>query len=670
MNAAHASDTWDTLHGKQIPDPHRWLENPDDPAAVTWLAAQRQRTDTHLDALPGQARLWELLRDTVVSERDNSPVRSGGNRRFRVRRAGPWRLEVDDGGHWRALIGATDLDHASVLHRWDPSPDGRFVAVQTSTGGSEYATPLLLVCAETGAVLRTCALTRYAPVAWRADAGDYFYVRRHGDQRGSGVYRHHVATGADDLLTGDDDPVGRFHLDLWQDRWLVITARSGTSRTTRVSIADVVRVDAPRPLSLGGLSSAGVAIDARGRAMAISTAKHELGRLLVADPSPRGGWGPWRVLVPADETAVLAGFTLADDHLLILRTRDGYAELSVHDAESGAWLRDAELPGAGTITAVGPTDEPGVLALGYTDWLRPLGRHRLDLRSGRATPAESPTPVLPGITVTRTTYRSDDGTEVPITILTPEGPRIPRPTLLTCYGGFGITFRPTYQPDLLIWVRAGGAVAVAGVRGGGERGRRWHRAGMGANKPTAFTDLHAAADWLLDSGWTRPDSLALLGGSNGGLMAAGAMVQRPTHYAAVVCANAPLDMLRYELWGLGPAWREEYGSPADPTTFLALLNYSPYYNATIHPDRRWPPTLITTGDNDTRVPAIHSYKMTAALQHGRGGPILLDVIAGKGHTGSTPTADHALIHLLAFVAHHTRLRLNDPPSQRLTALSL
>ncbi|MCM6776767.1 prolyl oligopeptidase family serine peptidase [Nocardia sp. CDC159] len=669
---APASDAWDDLHGMRIPDPFRPLEDPEDPANLAWVAAQRRLAESYLADLPGQRRLREVLDDIVVAGPTASPVKSAGSRRFRVgraRAAGPWQLQVADGpeADWRTLLDASALGAGAILRRWTPSPDGRFVAVQASVGGSEAATPLALLDAATGAVLRTCALTRYAPVEWLADSSGYYYVRRHADRGGSGVYRHRVGTAIadDELLVGDDNPVGRYHLTFWHDRWLIITGRSGTSRNTRVSIVDVAEGGAPRPLDLGGLSSAGVVVDGDGRIVALSTASSEFGQLLVAEPEPGGGWGPWRVLVTADAPAVLSAFALAPaedgDRLLVLRTRDGYAELSVHDARCGTWLFDVELPGAGTVAAIRSGDEPGILVLSYTDWIRPLGAWRLDLRSGRVAPVEPAARTLPGITVIRTTYRSADDTEVPLTVLAPCGPRVPRPAILSCYGGFGITFRPGYQPDGLTWVLAGGVMAIAGVRGGGERGRRWHLDGAGVHKLNAFTDLHAAGDWLVDTGWTRRGQLALLGGSNGGLMAVGAMVQRPAAYAAVVSAGAPLDMVRYERWGLGRAWREEYGSATDPAALAVLLRYSPYYNVTARSGespRHWPPALFTTGDADTRVPPVHSCKMVAALQREIGGPILLDVIAGKGHAGGGPDSDRALILLLAFAAHHTGLRLD------------
>ncbi|MFF2551278.1 prolyl oligopeptidase family serine peptidase [Nocardia sp. NPDC058058] len=680
MNAEYPipprSDSRDVLHGISIPDPFRPLEDPGDPEVLAWAAAQRQLAGDYLAALPGRTRLREVLREIIVPGPVASSVKTAGAHRFRVARPRPglpWELQTDRGAQegWRTLIDAAALGADAILRRWVPSPNGSYVAVQVTSGGAEDSTPLSLVDASTGEVLHTCASTRYSPVAWLADESGYFYVRRNDNRCGSGVYRHQVGTpvGSDALLIGDEDPMGRFHLAFWQDRWLVITARSGTSRTTRVSIADVAAGDSPRPLDLGGLSAAGVVIDDAGRILAISTATCEFGQLLVAEPTPGGGWGGWRTLVEGSEVAVLAAFALAatddGDRLVLLRTRDGYSELSVHEARCGTWLLDAELPGAGTIAAIEPTEDPGVLLLNYTDWIRPLGKWRLDLATGRVEPTEPAPHTLSGITVTRTTYRSGDATEVPVTVLAPAGPQLPRPAILTCYGGFGITIRPDYQPDGLAWVLAGGIMVIAGVRGGGERGRRWHRDGAGAHKLNAFADLHAAGDWLVDTGRTRRGELALLGGSNGGLMAVGAMVQRPRDYAAVVSAAAPLDMVRYERWGLGRAWREEYGSACDPAELRVLLRYSPYYTVTARSGerpQRFPAALFSTGDRDTRVPALHSYKMVAALQSECGAPVLLDVIAGKGHAGGGRDAAEALISLLAFIAHHTGLRLDDPPS--------
>ena len=295
---AAPTDTVDLLHGRRVADPYRWLEEPGDPASRRWLAEQQTMTDAYLGSLPGQDRLRETLRGIVVSGPTASPVKCAGTRRFRVGRssgAGPWQVQVSEGpgDQWRTVVRADELGEAAVLRRWQPSPDGRFLAVQVGLGGAENVTPLSVVDVATGRIAESSPLTRYSPVEWRAGGRAFYYVRRHGDRRGSGVYLHRLGTdpSADELLIGGDSPVGRYHIVLWHDRWLVVTARSGTSRATEVMIVDVVGGREPRPLRIGGLSSTGVLIEPGGRILATSTERTEYGQLLVADPSPDGDWG-------------------------------------------------------------------------------------------------------------------------------------------------------------------------------------------------------------------------------------------------------------------------------------------------------------------------------------------------------------------------------------------
>ena len=205
---------------------------------------------------------------------------------------------------------------------------------------------------------------------------------------------------------------------LWHDRWLLVSVRSGTSRTAQVMVADVVRGQAPRPLGIGGLSATGVLIEADGRILATSTERTEYGQLLVADPPHDGNRGGWRVLVPEAEPAVLAGVALSsiDGHgrLVVLQTIDGCGRMAVHDAATGTRVLDVELPGDGTVAAINSTDEPAVLALSYTDWITPVSVWHLDLRTGRVTPTEDTPRALPDVSVTRATFRSRDGTRVPM----------------------------------------------------------------------------------------------------------------------------------------------------------------------------------------------------------------------------------------------------------------
>ncbi|GII01392.1 prolyl oligopeptidase family serine peptidase [Planobispora takensis] len=655
----------DDYHGRPVADPYRWLEEEGSPAARRWIGDQQLLSTGYLERLPGQED-WKRMVRELAGGPAPVPAKIAGSREFRLSRPdalSPWEVLVREGGDapWRPL-GAAFPPEAAVT-RWQPSPTGEHIALQVVLAGDERQTPLSVVEAATGRIVEEIAHTRYSPVEWRADGRSFFYVRGRPGRPGTGVYRHTIGAdpAGDELVAGDEGDLTRYHVRLCCDRWLILTLREGTSPQTHVFVADVETDGRLRPLSLEA-ASAGVLVDADGRLLATVSTPAGFGQVLVADPVP-GGWGPWRILLPEDPGAVLSSVALArtarGGRLVALRARDGVSRMTVHDAVTGAALTEVALPGAGTVLGIRTGPGPGALTLRYTDWAIPPSAWHLDVESGRVSPLDAGGVPRADIRVLHRTYRSADGTEVPLTILAPaagpDGDR-PRPTVLSAYGGFGLSFRPSYEPDILAWVLRGGVGAVAGVRGGSERGRQWHRDGAGTRKPNALADLHAAADWLVRHGWTRPEQLALLGSSNGGLLAAGAVVQRPRAYAAAVSVGAPLDMIRYERWGLGRAWRREYGSPDDPAALEALLSYSPYHNVSapfVHAA-----VLLVAGDNDTRVDPVHSRKMAAQLQHAAGaaGPVLHHLVEKMGHTGAQGEDGARLAaRMLAFMAVHTGL---------------
>ncbi|EHM30298.1 putative prolyl oligopeptidase [Streptomyces sp. W007] len=234
---------------------------------------------------------------------------------------------------------------------------------------------------------------------------------------------------------------------------------------------------------------------------------------------------------------------------------------------------------------------------------------------------------------------------------------MPRPALLTGYGGFGQIMSPRYRPQVLAWVRAGGVFAWAGLRGGGEEGEEWHLAGSGTNKQNTFDDFAAASDHLLAAGWAAPGRVAVMGSSNGGLLVGAALTQEPEKYAAAVCRVPLLDMARFESSGLGPSWVPEYGSVRDPAQARTLLSYSPYHRVT--PGVSYPAVLLAASDGDTRTDPLHARKMCAALQHATSGagPVLLRLERGVGHGARSVSRVVALeAECLAFLAGQVGLR--------------
>jgi prolyl oligopeptidase len=242
-------------------------------------------------------------------------------------------------------------------------------------------------------------------------------------------------------------------------------------------------------------------------------------------------------------------------------------------------------------------------------------------------------PAVPPITTRQVVYESDDGTQVRMFIVSADDVADrPRPTVLSEYGGFGVSMAPDYQPLYLDWVASGGVFAMAQIRGGGEQGERWHRAGMRGDKGRSFEDFAAAADWLVANDWTTAEQLGIYGASNGGMLMGAALTRCPEKWSAVVCAAALLDMVRYERSGLGPSWRTEYGTAEDPEQLGWLLSYSPYHQ--VREGTRYPAVLFTTFDADSRVDPLHARKMCAALQHASasGRRVLLRTEKDVGHS--------------------------------------
>ncbi|MBO0825513.1 MAG: S9 family peptidase, partial [Actinobacteria bacterium] len=278
---------------------------------------------------------------------------------------------------------------------------------------------------------------------------------------------------------------------------------------------------------------------------------------------------------------------------------------------------------------------------------------------------------IPAVRAEQVGYQSADGTTIRMVIISASPgnredgatvrPGNPVPVILYGYGGFNVSLTPAFSASILAWVEAGGVYAIAGLRGGSEEGEEWHRAGMRERKQNVFDDFHAAAEKLIADGWTTADQLTVWGGSNGGLLVGASITQRPDLSAAAVCSAPLLDMVRYEQFGLGETWNDEYGMAADPTEFGWLISYSPYHH--VRPGTRYPAVLFTIFDGDTRVDTMHARKMCAALQHAtsapvRDRPVLLRAEAQVGHGARALSRTIALsAETLAFAAAQTGLRL-------------
>ncbi|HEV2451867.1 MAG TPA: prolyl oligopeptidase family serine peptidase, partial [Streptosporangiaceae bacterium] len=363
----------------------------------------------------------------------------------------------------------------------------------------------------------------------------------------------------------------------------------------------------------------------------------------------------------------------------------------VHDLSSGEQTGTVPLPGLGSIGRLTERPEGGHEAwFAYTDNTTPVLVQHYDGQTGQTRTWERApgTVEVPRVRTEQVTYRSKDGTPVRMLIISggsrasaspdqhgtlpsQDGagvePRSPRPAILYGYGGFGISMTPGYSASILAWAEAGGVYAIASLRGGGEEGEEWHRAGMREHKQDVFDDFYAAAEKLIADGWTTAGQLVISGGSNGGLLVGVAITQQPELFAAAICSAPLLDMVRYEKFGLGQTWNDEYGTASDPRELGWLLSYSPYHH--VREGTAYPAVLFTIFDSDTRVDPMHARKMCAALQHAvrsghPKGAVLLRRESSAGHGARAVSRSVALAaHTLAFAAFHTGQAIPGKPDE-------
>lgn len=685
---AQRQDIVEDIHGHRVADPYRWLEDADSPETAEWLAAQDRLFHKVVDALPGRdalrARLGELLGAGSVG----SPVWRGERRFFTRRDAGqehPVLYTADPDGTERVLVDpmALDPDGTTTLDGWQPDKEGRRLAYKVSTGGDEESLLYVINVATGERVEGPIERARYSAVAWLPGGEAYYYSRRlpahevpdGEEQYHRRLYFHRVGTDpdADDVLIfgAGRDKTNYYGAGVSRDgRWLTVSSSQGTAPRNDLWIADLSASppEAPelRPVQEGVDAGTGLHVGRDGRAYIFTDRDAPRSRLCVADPADPS-YEHWRDLVPEDPEAVLTDFAILDglDRPVLLAgwTRHAISEITVHDLATGERIGTVPTPGLGSIGGIVERPEGGHEAwFGYTDNTTPSSVMRYDARTGETTPwASAPGAVeVPEIETRQVVYTSRDGTEVRMLVASRPGLSGPRPTILYGYGGFNISLTPSYSASILAWVEAGGVYAVANLRGGSEEGEEWHRAGMRERKQNVFDDFHAAAEKLIADGLTTPAQLAISGGSNGGLLVGAALTQRPDLYRAVVCSAPLLDMVRYERFGLGQTWNDEYGTADDPEEFGWLIGYSPYHH--VHPGTAYPAVLFTTFGSDTRVDPLHARKLCAALQYATASdaPVLLRDEAEVGHAArSVSRSADLMTDTLTFLAAQTGLSFDE-----------
>ena len=650
----------DDYHGIKVADPYRWLEDLDSPQTRAWVEAQNRVTSAYLAALPERETIHRRLTELWNYQRYGVPVQHGG-RYFFTRNDGLQNQNVlywveTLGGEPRILLDPNTLsqDGTIALTGWSVSEDGKRLAYALSSGGSDWQEWHVREV-ETGRDLADhLKWVKFSAAAWTHDNAGFFYSRYDEPREGrpleeanfyQKLYYHRIGTpqSADELVyqRPDSKEMG-FVGDVTEDgRYLVIHGWRGTETENGIFYKDLQQPGS-RVVDLLGRFDAAYTFIAnagpvfwfytdlgapRGRVIAID----------LRDPARER----WRELVPQG-AETLQGVTCVNDTFIVHYLKDAHAQVRQFGLD-GRFLRELELPELGTVEGFTGRCQDHETFYEFTSYTTPGTIYRYDLQTGRSTvfrrseirgfdPRQYET--------RQVFFPSKDGTRIPMFVTHKKGLKLDgtNPTYLYGYGGFNVSLTPTFSQAHVVWMERGGVYAVVNLRGGGEYGEDWHQAGIKVRKQNVFDDFIAASEWLIANGYTSPSKLAIAGYSNGGLLTAACMVQRPDLYGAVVVGVGVLDMLRFHKFTIGWGWMSDYGSPDNPEDFKALYAYSPYHN--LKPGRAYPPTLITTADHDDRVVPAHSFKFAAALQRDNAGPnpTLIRIETRAGHGGGKPVS--------------------------------
>ncbi len=640
------------LHGVKIVDPYRWLEVGDSPETLAWVEKQNAFTQAVLGKAAGRDAIRKRL-DQLLDIGSLSTPAPAQKRYFFTKRTGAQNqpvLYVRLAGVDKVLVDPNTLaaDGTTALDWWFPSRDGKLLAYGISKNGSEQST-LYVRDVDTGADLAdVIPRTRYSSVAWLPNNVGFYYTKYPTPgtvPAGQENYNRHVywhklgqdpkddlkifgeGRAPEDMLSVANSPDGR---------WTAVTAYIGWSKTeVYIKNNDDPKVGfTPLVEKIPAIFQVTLRND---RFYVRTNDGAPRYRLYRVDPAKLDR-KDWTEIIPQSED-VLESVTAVGDTLVADFMHKATSRISLHDA-NGKFLQDVPLPTLGTVAGIGAQWDGDEFFFSFQSYIVAPTIFRFDLTTKKQEEwGKVPTDIDPKqYAVEQVTYKSKDGTPVTMFLtykkgMTRDGTN---PTLLYGYGGFNISLTPTFAPTRFLFLEKGGVVAIPNLRGGGEYGEAWHRAGMLEQKQNTFDDFLAAAQWLIDEKVTNRDRLAIQGGSNGGLLVGAAVTQRPDLFKAVVCMVPLLDMTRFHRFLIARLWISEYGNPEKAEDFKWIHAYSPYQK--VKPGTAFPATLITTAASDSRVDPLHARKMAARMQAATlsSAPILLRQETKAGHGQGKP----------------------------------
>jgi prolyl oligopeptidase len=654
-------DVTDTLHGKQVADPYRWLETDarTSKEVAEWVEAENKVTFGYLKKIPSRKPIQKRLTELWNYERQSAPVKAGG-RYFVYRNNGLQNqsvLYVSDklGGEERVLIDPNKLtkDGTVAMTSTEASPDGKLLAFGFAEAGSDWQSFKILEVA-TGKIRdEQVKWIKYSGVSWTRDSKGFFYSRFAEPKTGAAftslnlnhkVYYHRVGTTqADDVLVYQrpDHPDWNLYGGVGEDgRYLVVSIRKGTDARNRIVYKDLDEPYGVPTELIDTFDNEFSFLDNDGPIFYFKTdLDAPLGKVIAID-TRKPDRKNWKEIIPEAKDR-LSGVSVVGNLFVCTYLKDAYTQVKTY-ALDGTFVRNVELPGIGTASGFEGKRTDSETFYTYASFATPPSIYRYDIATGKSKLLRtSKVKFDPEAYVTKQVfYKSKDGTKVPMFITHKKGVQLDgsNPTILYGYGGFNISLTPTFSVARIAWLEMGGVYAQANLRGGGEYGKTWHKAGTKLTKQNVFDDFIAAAEYLIAEKYTSTPKLAIKGGSNGGLLVGACMCQRPDLFGACLPAVGVMDMLRFHKFTAGRFWTDDYGSPDDAKEFAALAAYSPYHN--LKKGTKYPATLVTTADTDDRVVPGHSFKFAARLQEDQAGsaPVLIRIETKAGHGAGKPTA--------------------------------
>ncbi len=653
-------DHVDVYHGVEVADPYRWLEDDvrESKDVADWVAAQNEVTFAYLKALPEQAAIEKRLTELWDFERYSMPTREGGRYYYRYNDGLKnqdlvYTLSTLDGEPRLLLDPNTWSEDGTIaLAAYYPSPDGRHVAYLVQDGGSDWRTARVIDVRSGELLDDELEWLKFTGLAWAGDGSGFYYSRYPETAEGEkfqslnmnqALYFHRLGTPQSDdqlVFTDPENPEWGYSAFVSDDgEHLVVTVWKGTDDRYQILHQDLADGDAQPAFLIEGFDHDYSFIGNVGDELYFRTNDGAPRNRLIAIDLGNPERSAWREVIPETED-VLDGVSLVGGRIIADYMQDAQTIVKVFDLD-GTHVDNVELPGIGTAYGFnGRFDDPETFFI-YTSFDTPSTVNRYDVKTGEVSVFREPEVDFDSndYVVKQVFYRSKDGTRVPMFISHRKDIELDgnNPTMLYGYGGFNVSETPEFSITRLAWMEMGGIYAVANLRGGGEYGREWHQAGTKLNKQNVFDDFIAAAEYLIEADYTRPEKLAIFGGSNGGLLVGAVVNQRPDLFGAAIPAVGVMDMLRFQEFTAGRFWVDDYGSSDDPQEFEALYAYSPYHN--VAPGTDYPAVLVTTADTDDRVVPGHSFKYAAAIQAAQAGdaPVLIRIETRAGHGSGKPT---------------------------------